>query len=162
MEHSTIPIPPDPALLTSIPAAMLADTIERLIEALDQRAGDADLEPNGDEEDFGVTDFSSNDPGYRLAMYRDADEALRGMEDDEDDDPPEEDDPPGGNITDEPHDAEEDRCEAGDDMVLSGPVIDARRWFLHASRHGDQIGSEDDIEPNGDLELNGDEGDYSR
>ncbi len=37
MEHSTIPVPPDHAVLRDIPAAMLADTIERLIAELDTR-----------------------------------------------------------------------------------------------------------------------------
>jgi hypothetical protein len=52
----------------------------------------------------------------------------------------EDDDPGGGNVDDEPHDPEEDRCSAGDDWVKSGPVV-----FCHGA--GLHVGSDDDHEP---------------
>ena len=143
MENRPIPLPP----LDGIPPAVIADMIDALIVELDGRAGDADLEPNGDELDgsnaedehlvgsvAGAIGLGFNDgPGCSIAdvgEYAYPEWASRGRhknplwrgglphEDAEDDDP-------DTGVEDGPlgFDPEEDRCLAGDDGVYSGRVM---------------------------------------
>jgi len=42
---------------------------------------------------------------------------------------------------------EEDRCEAGDDTMMAGPVADRGRWWDTELRWRDSPGSDDDAEP---------------
>jgi hypothetical protein len=78
----------------------LGETIEALIEVLDRIAGDPDYEETDAEDSFALPErarqFAAGLPGCVVG------------------------DPGGGDIVDEPHDAEEDACEAGDDGC--GPV----------------------------------------
>ncbi len=41
------------AAIPSLPRALLARLVERAIDRLDEMDGDTDIEPNGDEQDFG-------------------------------------------------------------------------------------------------------------
>lgn len=50
-----------------------------------------------------------------------------------------------------------DRCVAGDDHMIAGPVIQREWWY----GCGQAIGDDTDAEENGDREYNGDEGDHS-
>lgn len=133
-----------------------------LIALLDARDGDPDLEPDGDEADVSVVAFGRCDPVYRLTEHRDAMIAL-ASEDDEDDDPAEEDDPPepcgdekdvayrewapgtsglfaGGNEDDEDDDS--DRCAAGDDHIIAGPVTMRNIWERDTWATGDEHDAE--------------------
>ncbi len=63
----------------------------------------------------------------------------------------EEDDPAGGDIVDQPHDAEEDCCVAGDDRVCSGPAVN---FGGGGDYRAHLIGNEDDAERSGrDLPM---------
>jgi hypothetical protein len=133
MEHRRIPLP-RPDRLAVLPPDMIGQAIDRLIEALDQRQGDIDLEDS----EAGQTDIDER--GHRLGDHRlgfleglgptdDPDRELNGDEKDAGvvafhrADPlyrlaehrdadialagledDEDDDPGGGNITDDPHD----------------------------------------------------------
>lgn len=176
MEYRRIPLP-RPERLAAFPPSAIEDAVERLISALDQRGGDPDLEQDALEDDFLPEWFAeahadgpgctiSDAPGHGWRERIDQSDTPYGPhgsstiaahDEAENDDPMEDDDPGGGNVTDEPHDPEEDRCLAGDDGVFSGPVADPLRWAQWVHH---EIGSEDDAEENGDVELNGDEGDY--
>jgi hypothetical protein len=174
MKHNPIQIPA-PDVLCAVPAPIIAAAIDQLIEALDERDGDPDLEPNGDEEDFSVVAWSRNDPGYRLAEYRDADLALAGLEDDEDDDPG------GGNVTDDPHD---EYAEGGAELAAWPERINQTKFpdrldgWNGSSVHEDEEDDDQDAclaaddDParrlrdglpgdSFDTEPNGDEGDHS-
>ncbi len=63
-------------------------------------------------------------------------------------------DGPGCPIADPSDDKGEDCCAAGDDRIMSGPVVEDDTWW-HARAAGKLIGDDDDVE------LNGDEGDYT-
>lgn len=101
---TAIALPPALEELEAIPAPVIADTIERLLEALDRRDGDPDEEELGLEDSFEdhFGKFGTEGPGCAVA-----DEDF-GIDDErhDDDDPAEDDDPGGGNVTDEPHDGE--------------------------------------------------------
>lgn len=136
-------------LFEDVEAEFIGLAIDALIMRLDERDGDADLEPDGDDlgdrsDEFGkVARFY---PDTRAADIRDAEIAL-ATEDDEDDDPaelddePEDDDPPEltarndtqnwGQPTYGTDDDEEepDRCDAGEDMIAGGPVVDRGHWL---------------------------------
>ncbi len=99
-----ITMPPRPDELETIPAPVIADTIEKLLEVLDGRDGDPDVEPNGDELD---------DPGdlqdaawIEWNTMRGAAKIGPNLAGEHEDDAAEDDDPGGGNVTDEPHDGE--------------------------------------------------------
>lgn len=55
MRHRAIPLP-RPDRLAVIPVPAIEAAIDRLIDALDARDGDPDLEPNGDEGDYSLGD----------------------------------------------------------------------------------------------------------
>lgn len=174
-----------PAVLGRSGAAReLGDTIESLIAFMDDLGGDPDLEdsetgsamvdasgrffgecPPEQDEDREPDDDAKGDLSWAEWHTRGR-HKLDGFggellsrdrygnpfgEDDEDDDPDTsvEDDPRG-------FDPEEDMCLAGDDRVSSGSCTGA---MLLCEDTGP--GDADDAEESGDLELNGDEGDYS-
>lgn len=179
---TSLPLFDLPAMLGRKSAAReIGDTIESLIAFMDDLGGDPDREANGDELDGNGSEddfmFHGDDgPGCPIA---DSDEGgeehgepsawiewqTRGRhklerggeilsrdrhgnprhEDDEDDDPREDDD--------------SDRCEAGDDHMIAGPVVMRTQW----ERFGrDSAFNHDDAEDGGDTELNGDEHDHSQ
>lgn len=116
-----------PALLGRKGAAReLGDTIDALIAFMDDLDGDPDLEETDAEDSFA--------PSLRaLAFAHGAGCSIS--------------DAGGGDIVDQPHDEEEDRCAAGDDMIEAGPILDRGNW-LAGNRHVRDfaIGSEDDAE----------------
>lgn len=88
-------------------AREIGETIEAMIEVLDRLAGDPDFEESDAEDSFALSplarQFAANMPGCAVS------------------------DPGGGDIVDQPHDAEDDVCEAGDDGC--GPTW--RNGYLH-------------------------------
>lgn len=141
----------------------IGDTIEGLIAFMDDLGGDPDLEDSHDQE-ADMSDYEPDDDakgdiswtewhtrGRHKAQH--GREAIRGRsgwtagEDDEDDDP-------DTSVEDHPQgfDPEEDRCPAGDDVVIAGPVQERGYWLTrHRSFYpaGHDIGSEDDTEHSG-------------
>lgn len=149
----TMPIFDLPAAMGRSKAAReIGDTIEGLMAFLDDLSGDPDLEDGGDDEpDESETDQAWIERIDQSAHPRPIATDFAGRwntdiahEDDEDDDPTEDDD--------------SDRCAAGDDLMIAGPAYDREQW----DRYGrDSVFGHEDAEENGDLELNGDERDYS-
>ncbi len=95
----------------------LGDTIEALIAFMEALHGDADLEEIDAEDSFAPSPlalrFAGTGPGCAIG------------------------EPGGGNIVDEPHDSEEDACEARDDGC--GPLW--RRQNLHWGSQWDGEGA---------------------
>ncbi|HEY6814064.1 MAG TPA: hypothetical protein VI168_00860 [Croceibacterium sp.] len=160
MQH--IVITPSEAALRAPLGFLVPDTreaiemaVESFLARLDEFDGDPDLEDNHDREadmsDLEPDDDAQGDVSY--AEWHTLTPATRRAgriegkslhpwfstvrEDDEDDD--------------------SDRCAAGDDHMIAGAVAQRELYSHHKYRH---IGDETDAEPNGDVELNGDEGDY--
>ena len=143
------------ALIAHAPTKEIEDAIEAMLAELDLRGGDPDVELNGDEADgtdaedeilnslpgggpgCAVSDPDESDgddldasvPEWDGAPARVLPEGLQN-EDSEEDDAPEDDD--------------SDRCAAGDDDMIAGPVAQREQW----DRWGrtDSPGSEDDVE----------------
>lgn len=109
----------------------IESAVDSLIALLDARDGDADLEPNGDELDASWPEAER----VRFALNRD----LAAFHEDAEEDDAAEDDG-------------EDRCEAGDDHMVAGPVAQLEWWNPHV-RSGRAIGDEDDAHPNDDVET---------
>lgn len=109
-------------------AREIGDMIDALIAFMDDLDGDPDLEETDAEDSFALSVKGlSSAAGAGCPIS----------------------DPGGGNIEDEPHDAEEDCCLAGDDAVIAGPVVDRGYWLTkHRSfyPHGQEIGDEHDAE----------------
>lgn len=132
---SAIAVPPLPEELERLPRPALEDTVERLIDHLNGRDPDPDLEDDdpaetaGDDKDVAWVEWDRMAPRSKGGSNITGNIAGRFSEDDEDDDEDccgaadddpgrhfsdgfpgdeadrEEDDPSGGNVTDEPHDA---------------------------------------------------------
>lgn len=142
-----VPVFDLPAMLGRADAAReIGDAIEGLIAFMDDLTGDPDLE--ADLSDYEPEDDAAGDPswpewhtrgGHKLQRTQgDHHEPIYGLsgwkagEDDEDDDPAEEDG--------------EDRCEAGDDMIVSGAA--SRKGFHVDGGPGDEVDAEETwIEP---------------
>ncbi|MES2449254.1 MAG: hypothetical protein V4610_01690 [Pseudomonadota bacterium] len=141
-----------PALLGRRDAAReLGDTIEGLINFLDDLGGDPDLEDGGDDElsgdelgDISTTEWHTRG---RYKALPDVPTIGRFAQPDED----AEDDDPDTGVEDHPlgFDPETDCCMAGDDGVFSGNAVDfGGNHLIDAQGH---TGSEDDDEYNCSL-----------
>lgn len=144
--------------VTSIPAlrllnrhspAEIADAIEVLMDLLDVLGGDPDVELNGDEadddgdrRDQSFTEWhtrgrhklaNGHEPASPTAGFSGSSEDDEDADADEDDDPAEHDD--------------SDRCEAGDDHMIAGPVTWRAGWERWDQFTGAKPGDDDDHEP---------------
>lgn len=99
--------------------------VDSLIAMLDARDGDADLEPSGDERD------ASYPEGGPVSFGINCDVAA---------------------FNDDAEDGDEDRCLAGDDHIIDGPVAQ-REWWDPYARSGRAIGDEEDTHTDDDGET---------
>ena len=112
--------------------------IDTLIARLDAAAGDPDIEdggddePSGDERDASFPEWQPR--GRRSPTFAFGTDAALNHEDAEEDDHAEQDD--------EPEDDGEDRCYAGDDHMIAGPVYNRNLWERDTWAIGDDADAE--------------------
>lgn len=123
--------------LNALGSTDIGAAIDAMIERLDAAAGDPDLEPSGDERDASVMEGWNWNRVARPALDQE------DAEDDDSDRCAARDDHVGINVrtsddhAGDPDDAEDepDCCEAGDDRIVAGPVLNRGYWLDGDQRH---------------------------
>lgn len=131
-----------PATLGRSEAAReIGDTIDALIALVDDLGGDPDLEDNGDDEPdadgFGDPSWPEWHGRGRHKLCANGAELPETVSAGTICDDAEDDDPAGSDVVDEPHDAEEDMCLAGDDGC--GPTWRAGQLHWGSVREDDGV-----------------------